>query len=111
MATARAPRPRKATQETTEPPGAAPAPRPAHEVICLPVSIQRYRVLFADGALVDFLAASGNSDVRADMLDAHYGKRPAAQRHSDPTYRIEGVAYLGEEYVHQPTPHEPHTGP
>ena len=71
--------------------------------IALPVSIERFRVLFADGALVDFLTSRDTSDIRAQMLDAHYGKRPQTQKHNDPTYRIEGIAYLGTEYIHTPT--------
>jgi hypothetical protein len=69
----------------------------------IPVAIHRYRVLFGDGATVDYLAHSHNSDVRALMLDEHYGKR-AKGNHDD---RIEGIVDLGVAYQH--TPAEPTT--
>lgn len=93
-----APRPRK---QAPPPPQATPV---TPDTICLPIPVHRYRVLFADGALVDFLVGRDTSDTRADMLDAHYGKRPQASRHDDPSYRIEGIAHLGEEYVYTPHP-------
>jgi len=101
MPTSRAPRPVRRPTEATQPPVAAPGTQ-AQETICLPVPIARYRVLFADGALVDFLAYADHSGIREQMLDAHYGKRSQASKHNDPTYRIEGVAHLGQEYVYTP---------
>jgi hypothetical protein len=73
------------------------------EVIPLPVSIERYRVLFSDGALVDFLAYADHSGIRGQMLDAHFGPRPKSPRRGDENEaRIEGVAHLGQVYVHTP---------
>lgn len=74
----------------------------------IPVPIYRYRVLFSDGALVDFLAYSDHSGIRGDMLEHHYGKRtkPPAE------HRIEGIAHLGQVYVHTPCmPSQPPAGP
>lgn len=75
------------------------------DTISLPIPVHRFRVLFADGALVDFLASWDTSDTRAKMLDAHYGPNRAKghDRH-DPQVRIEGIAHLGEEYVYTPHP-------
>jgi hypothetical protein len=87
----------------------AQVPQVNPETIALPVPIHRFRVLFADGALVDFLASWDTSDTRGQMLDRHYGKRPAKDRHNDPTYRIEGIAHLGQEYVYTPEPASDHT--
>jgi hypothetical protein len=75
--------------------------------VCLPIPVHRFRVLFADGALVDFLASWDTSNVRAEMLDAHYGPRPKTAH--DPHVRIEGVAHLGQEYVYTPEPASDHT--
>jgi hypothetical protein len=104
--------PRKLTRTTTSPTAPPESPQEVTGLpgptevptVCLPVVIERYRVLFADGDLIDFLATRDTSDTRGQMLDAHYGKRPEKARHNDPTYRIEGIAYLGEEYVHVPEP-------
>jgi hypothetical protein len=68
----------------------------------IPVAIHRVRVLFADGAVVDYLTHSTNSDVRAFMLDQHYGKRA-----KDHPGRLEAAVDLGALYEHVPT--EPET--
>jgi hypothetical protein len=57
-------------------------------------------VLFSDGALVDYLAYADHSGIRAQMLDAHFGKRPSKAEQQD--CRIEGIAHMGEVYVHTP---------
>ena len=68
-------------------------------VIPIPIAVKRYRVMFDDGTVEDYLAARDDSLVRGAMLDAHYGKRGA-----DKSLGIAGVVDLGVEYTHSPLP-------
>lgn len=65
----------------------------------IPVDVYRYRVLFADGVVQDFLAISDNSDVRGAMFEAHYGRKSGDRAGPD---RIEGVTRLGIAYTYTP---------
>lgn len=69
--------------------------------IPLPFPVYRYRVLFTDGATVDFLAYSDHSGIRGQMLDQHFGKRPKT-RPGDSLEGIAGIAPMGQVYVHTP---------
>jgi hypothetical protein len=90
-------------------PAPRPAPRPRrqlvrpndHQPTPLPFPINRYRVLFSDGALVDFLSYADHSGIRGEMLEAHFGKLPAKGPKAQEA-RIEGIAHLGQEYVYTP---------
>jgi len=54
--------------------------------------------MFSDGDVIDFLSYSDHSGIRGEMLDAHFGpKRPKGHEG-----RIEGIAHLGQVYVHMP---------
>jgi hypothetical protein len=67
-------------------------------IVPLPFPINRYRVLFSDGATIDFLSYADHSGIREQMLEAHCGKRPK----DETTHGIEGIAHLGQEYVYTP---------
>jgi|SRR5215831_6901354 len=101
-----APKRRLTKPEPAQEPVLEPTQEPARtppEVPCvgLPFAINRYRVLFSDGDTIDFLSYSDHSGIRGEMLDAHYGPRSKvkADRGQD---RIEGIAHLGQVYVHMP---------
>ena len=74
----------------------APVAPKALPAVCIPVTIHRYRVLYSDGAMVDYLASSDNSNIRAAMVAHKFGAKP------DKFDRIEGVVDMGVEYVHTP---------
>ena len=84
-------RPRKAPQEM-------PAVPVVPTTVGLPFAVNRYRVMFSDGDVIDFLSYSDHSGIREQMLDAHFGPRPKSAQDK----RIEGIAHLGQEYVHTP---------
>lgn len=95
MATRRAPAARE-----VQPPPQPPSTRPTGtETVALPVEVHRVRVMFADGATVDFLTVDrGGSHMREAALKHHYGTRSPKEQGQ----RIEGVADLGVEYTHTP---------
>jgi hypothetical protein len=68
------------------------------DLVPVPIAIFRYRVLYSDGAVIDFLACREDSFVRAVMLKTHFPKSP-----SKSDGRIVGVAELGFEYEYTPT--------
>ena len=75
-------------------------------VVGLPFPVNRYRVMFSDGDVIDFLSYSDHSGIREQMLDAHFGPRPKGPQDK----RIEGIAHLGMVYeVHPPA--VPYGGP
>jgi hypothetical protein len=71
---------------------------PVIPTVGLPFAVNRYRVMFSDGDVIDFLSYSDHSGIREQMLDAHFGPRPKSAQDK----RIEGIAHLGQEYVHTP---------
>jgi len=77
---------------------------PAVPTVPLPFPVNRYRVMFSDGDVIDFLSYSDHSGIREAMLDAHYGPRvgKTARAQGDQDKRIEGIAHLGQEYIHTP---------
>jgi hypothetical protein len=79
------------------------------QTISIPVAIRRYRVLFSDGATVDFLSYSDHSGIRAQMLELHFGKLPKAQQGADKG--IAGIADLDVVYVHTPSEKNLDTSP
>jgi hypothetical protein len=74
------------------------------ETVAVPVPIHRYRVLFSDGAVVDFLAGRDDSNLREHMRITHWGaKGPDSVKAKDGVTRaIVGVTDLGEELVYTP---------
>jgi len=67
------------------------------------IPIHRFRVLFSDGAVEDFLANRDDSVLREHMLRTHWGARgkPEHGDRKDPR-AIVGVTDLGLVYVHTP---------
>lgn len=105
---ATAPRPRRTTPRP-KPPQPAPQAQAwngAIPIVPLDVPIYRYRVMFSDGDVVDFLAPSDHSGYREQMLDAHWPTRPR-KAVGDVEHRIEGIAHLGQVYVHMPNTNWP----
>jgi hypothetical protein len=69
------------------------------EPVGIVVPVHRYRVLFADGEVQDFLAAKDDSSVREQMLNLH---SPARDKKERGQQGILGVADLGVAYEHHP---------
>lgn len=108
MAPEPAPRPVRRPRKAPEQPQEEPGPVPANDipVVGLPFPVNRYRVMFSDGDVIDFLSYADHSGIREQMLDAHFGKRPKDDRDK----RIEGIAHLGMVYEVKP-PAVPYGGP
>jgi hypothetical protein len=66
----------------------------------VPIAVHRYRVLFSDGDVREYLARWDDSDVRAFMFADHFG-RPSGKANTDE--KIAGVADLGVVYEYTPT--------
>jgi hypothetical protein len=68
-----------------------------------PVPIHRYRVMYTDGHVEDFLAARDDSNLRQYMLQTHWGpKGPPSDTHRHDG--IAGVVDKGVDHVYTPTP-------
>jgi hypothetical protein len=68
--------------------------------IGIEIPVHRYRVLFSDGEVLNFLAARDDSDIRGQMFEIHYGKPRKDDRDGK---AIAGVVDLGVEYRHCPS--------
>jgi hypothetical protein len=77
------------------------------DIVGVPVTFHRYRVMFSDGDVRDYLAVRDDSDVRAWWVEHHFGyKSTDASAKKHPADLIEGVADMGEELTYTPTKEE-----
>lgn len=78
------------------------------ETVVVPCPFHRYRVLFSDGVVMDFIASRDDSELRRLALVTHWGDKgpeSSKKKDADPR-RIVGVVDLGEELVFTPTVEE-----
>lgn len=69
----------------------------------VPVDFHRFRVLYSDGEVIDFIAARDDSTLRDHMLRTHWGaKGPGQNPAKGDRRRIAGVADLGLVSTHTP---------
>lgn len=66
------------------------------------VPIHRYRVMFTDGHVEDFLSSRDDSDKRGFMLTTHWGPKGPPNVRGTPLNAIASVVDMGVEYVHTP---------
>jgi hypothetical protein len=74
------------------------------ETVPMPIPVHRYRIMFADGAIVDFLATRDGSELRDFALAHHYDTDPP---YGKGAHTIVGVADLGLVFTYEPRPSEP----
>lgn len=92
---------------------AEPEPEPEPAVAGVPTGVEthgiatpfhRYRVLFSDGAVSDFIAGRDDSNLREHMRITHWGTRgpDSANAKDGVTRAIVGVTDMGEAFVFDP---------
>lgn len=70
----------------------------------VPVDFHRFRVLYSDGEVIDFIASRDDSTLREHMLATHWGDKgpPGKQPKKGDDRRIAGVADLGLVVTYTP---------
>jgi hypothetical protein len=72
------------------------------DAVPVPCSFHRIRVMFHDGATVDYIAYEADSHFRQWVVENHYGVKESSAKW-DKKWRIEVIVDLGEEFVFTPT--------
>jgi hypothetical protein len=74
------------------------------EVVAVRVTFHRYRVLFDDGVVMDFIASRDDSVLREEMRVSHWGAKGAesVKAKDGKERRIVGVTALGEVCAYTP---------
>jgi hypothetical protein len=78
------------------------------DAVGFPTVFNRYRFMFHDGETLDVVAIHDDSDLRAWVVEQHYGAKPNAKGF-DRTWRIVGSTDLGAVFTY--TPHAPEPAP